>query len=386
MTKFRIHSQKVFLTYPQTETTPEQVLEQLDKIYPVSKYVIAQEEHKDEGKHIHAYLEFEKKHNIVNEKYFDVLCDKHGNYQSVKDKNGTIRYCLGFTEDKGNKLNPTALVKDIDVEWYKPKNAKAKKVKEEGYHKSMLQDIKQGMTQVDLIEKYPQISFKGRSNIEFLYEKFAPKVNFNLYEEYQQIRPFQEYLLDVAQQKPDKRKIIWIYDKVGNSGKSELADHLTDQLGFIKLNNGKSADITYAWNGENIVFDFSRTVEGHINWEVIEQLKNGRVLSTKYNSALKRFQRPHLFIFSNFLPVIKDSDGKDTVSLDRWEIYEINKDYTMTDITQQTLERSNEQKEFNTTFYTRYGTKILTRDGYYEEQQCEEGEDYDSNYDFTEEV
>ena len=72
----------------------------------------------------------------------------------------------------------------------------------------------------------------------------------------------------------------------------------------VVLNNGKSADIAHALPREPkvVVFDLSRTMEGHINYDVIEQIKNGNVFSAKYESRAKHFPKPHVIIFANFEP------------------------------------------------------------------------------------
>lgn len=341
MSKFRIQSKKVFLTYPQTDIAPEMVRDNLLEFYPdTTAYIIAQEEHKEEGLHIHTYIEFTDKLDIKNQEYFDKLGGKHGNYQAVKEKESTIRYVLGLTEDKGMKLNERMLVKGIDVKKYIPKERTKKEQKTiDEIGLETIEIIKQGGNQEDVIKANPQLLFKSQS-VRQAIEIFRPKVSFNLLEEYSTLRPYQQYILEIANQQPDKRKIYWIYDNIGNAGKTELADHLEDQLNFKRFVNGKTADIAHSWNGENVVFDLSRTTEGRINWEVIEQLKNGRVFSGKYESCSKKYNRPHLFVFSNFLPEVRNSYGRDTISRDRWEIYEMEQDYTLKDITQLVLEEN----------------------------------------------
>lgn len=79
--------------------------------------------------------------------------------------------------------------------------------------------------------------------------------------------------------------------------------------------NGKTSDIAYAYNNENIiVFDFSRSNEDRINYQVIEQLKNGLLFSGKYSSKNKVFDTPYIICFSNFHP------DRDKLSEDRWNI------------------------------------------------------------------
>ena len=62
----------------------------------------------------------------------------------------------------------------------------------------------------------------------------------------------------------------------------------------LRFENGKSADIKYAYDGQRcVVFDLSRSQESHVNYEVIESVKNGVVFSTKYESQMKVFKTPH---------------------------------------------------------------------------------------------
>lgn len=96
---FRIYAKHLFLTYSRTNLDPVDVFSQLqEKFSCIDKYVISQEEHSDEpekGKHIYAYIEFNKKVNILSASKLDLKdFDKiiHGEYQSVKNKNNVISY------------------------------------------------------------------------------------------------------------------------------------------------------------------------------------------------------------------------------------------------------------------------------------------------------
>ena len=76
----------------------------------------------------------------------------------------------------------------------------------------------------------------------------------------------------------------------------------------IRFTNTKSADVKYAYNGQRIVFfDYSRSKESHINYEVIEDLKNGIYLNSKYESSMEMFLASHIVCFSNFEP--DETDG-----------------------------------------------------------------------------
>lgn len=115
-------------------------------------------------------------------------------------------------------------------------------------------------------------------------------------------RPWQAKILRLVVDCPaDDRKIMWVTDVDGNIGKSRLASHLIMEHGAIEL-SGRVVDMGYAYNSEPIViFDISRTQADNLNhlYSFAEQLKNGRFLSTKYESEMKLFKPPHVIFFSN---------------------------------------------------------------------------------------
>lgn len=101
--KFRIYAKRLFLTYSRTNLTPLEVLNQLQaKFQNLKYYAISQEEHADEpekGKHIHAFIECDKKVNILSHSFLDLTesCgtekkNLHGEYQAVKNKKHVIAY------------------------------------------------------------------------------------------------------------------------------------------------------------------------------------------------------------------------------------------------------------------------------------------------------
>lgn len=52
----------------------------------------------------------------------------------------------------------------------------------------------------------------------------------------------------------------------------------------------ESGDIKHGYNSEKmVVFDLTRTAAEHINWEVIESVKNGIMYSGTYESKMKIF-------------------------------------------------------------------------------------------------
>lgn len=178
--------------------------------------------------------------------------------------------------------------------------------------------IKQGIAWKDLIDKYPEYAVKYLTGLRNFYNELSPPFVYTLPEN---VRPFQQKLLDLSNEEPHDRQVFWLYDKMGNSGKTKLALHLASHNDFLILENGKTADVAHSWNGENVIFDFSRTQRSHINYQVIESIKNGKIFSSKYNSSVKIHKPPHVWIFANFLP------DYSALSMDRWVVAEMRKDF-----------------------------------------------------------
>lgn len=184
---------------------------------------------------------------------------------------------------------------------------------------SLIEDIKKGTPKEELIITHANFISKYLKAYQFYLKELSPKYKYDIFtdDKIEKLYAWQEQLLEEIIEYPQgDRKITWIYNKEGNTGKSTIVKHLSSN-GWLQLNNGKSSDIAYQWNGENIIFDFSRSAEEHINYDIIESLKNGYVMSPKYESCSKRYNPPQIIIFANWEPNIK------ALSLDRWDIRRI---------------------------------------------------------------
>lgn len=113
-----------------------------------------------------------------------------------------------------------------------------------------------------------------------------------------------------------KRKIVWYTDFQGGAGKTEFTKYMIVKHAACGLNNAKTADIAYAIKEDVkiVIFNLARTLEGKVNYQAIEQVKDGLIFSAKYESTTKVFNSPHLVVFANFNPDL------DALSKDRWDI------------------------------------------------------------------
>jgi len=148
-----------------------------------------------------------------------------------------------------------------------------------------------------IIEAYPGQYGRNASNIIRMINLHRPLPDRTL----PHFRPHQQALADLLEKDPDDRKIIWVYDPVGNTGKTALMRHY-QSLGEAASLSGKVADMAYAYQGERIVFfDLSRTSAEHATYlyDFAERLKSGSVFSGKYDSGTKHFKTPHVVFLSN---------------------------------------------------------------------------------------
>lgn len=127
------------------------------------------------------------------------------------------------------------------------------------------------------------------------------------------LRPWQERLLDVVHENPSPRKIHWIWEEIGNVGKSWMAKYLMAMENAVLLTPGKKADMAYIFSknpSKVVIFDLSRTTaptdgkEHYLDgvYSLAEDIKNGMVTSYKYDSANVLTTGSHVIFFANFAP------------------------------------------------------------------------------------
>lgn len=130
--------------------------------------------------------------------------------------------------------------------------------------------------------------------------------------------PWQRSLFDRLNGPIHPRKIIWIVDDLGNSGKSKFANFLVRNHQAVLFSGGKNDRIQHAYQGEKIaLFDLPRAAKDlekdFVPYVAIEAIKNGAV-SRMYGERPLLCDQPHVVCFSNFTPDLAK------LSQDRWDI------------------------------------------------------------------
>lgn len=143
-------------------------------------------------------------------------------------------------------------------------------------------------------------------------------------------RPFQQQILKIIKGIPCDRKIFWFYGD-GGIGKTQFCKYLSHTHGAICL-SGKGADVRngvvqyVATNGDTpeiVIFPIPRSYNtDYLSYEALENIKDMYFYSGKYEGGMINGNPPHLIIFANEKPDF------DKVSLDRWEVYKIQEDFT----------------------------------------------------------
>jgi len=141
-----------------------------------------------------------------------------------------------------------------------------------------------------------------------------------LKEYYKNFKPlkWQQNILNIINGEVNQRAIYWITDyspiwgEQGGYGKSYFSKYLSIMYEIDFFNNCKTTDVAHMITYAKIaIFNFVKSAEDHINYEILEQVKDGFLSSPKYSGQTKRWLNPHMFIFSNDMPDIKKFSNPD---------------------------------------------------------------------------
>jgi len=134
------------------------------------------------------------------------------------------------------------------------------------------------------------------------------------------LNAWQQWLDGCLKLPPDDRKILFVVDKEGNKGKSWYSHYYCrlHENSFV-LRPTKHADMAYAIPDDlRVLFlDCTRTQVEYLPYTFLEELKDGYVFSSKYESRMKYFSNMHVVVMLN-----EDPDMT-KLSSDRYEIYNL---------------------------------------------------------------
>ncbi len=128
---------------------------------------------------------------------------------------------------------------------------------------------------------------------------------------------------------PDDRTIHWFYDLPGNSGKTTFLKWLAARPTAFYLDGGKKQDNIFLLKEHHtlLLVDLPRHSREYVPYSTMETFKNGLWTSTKYEGNRVHRRLPgSVVVVANFLPDVTK------LSMDRWDIYNINSNYSVSDI------------------------------------------------------
>jgi Putative viral replication protein len=170
-------------------------------------------------------------------------------------------------------------------------------------------------SQKDVATLQPQAFLRYHRLVPELARLRAPPVTLRSGEP----REWQIDLEEELGQDANDRTVKFIVDKVGGTGKSWFQGYYVSKFPSVcqLLGVGKRDDVAYAVDETKSIFFFNvpRKAMQFFQYQILEQLKDKVVFSTKYQSTTKLLTKtPHVVVFCNEDPDI------DQMSEDRYDI------------------------------------------------------------------
>lgn len=172
-------------------------------------------------------------------------------------------------------------------------------------------------TMQDVGQNFPSIYMRYAGAAERAIRDFGQRPKLVVGE----LRPWQQRLVNLLESPADDRKVIFVVDENGNSGKSWLTRYLITEREDVQIFGvGKRDDLAYAIDETKRIFMFDVTRGGmeFIQYGVLEMIKNRIVFSPKYMSKSKYIRsNAHVVVFCNEQP------DRNAMTQDRYKIINI---------------------------------------------------------------
>jgi len=131
------------------------------------------------------------------------------------------------------------------------------------------------------------------------------------------LHDWQSRLVVKLSTQPDPRTITFVVDQEGCKGKSYFCSYLERERDDVQVMKcGKRDDMAFELfdNPRIVLIDVARSASEFLQYQFLEDLKDGRVFSPKYESHTKRFDTPHVIVMMNQEPDMLK------LSIDRYDV------------------------------------------------------------------
>lgn len=245
--------------------------------------------------HLQGYVEFATRRTLSSAKSYPGLDRAH-----LEVRRGSKKDAIAYCCKESGRVDGPWIFGDVDSD-----SGKRNDLKE------VADFIRDGASYDDVFERHPEAVARYPRFVDECIERRRIS-SLPLLPAFTPRPGWQQSLFESLAETPHERQIQWFYDATGGTGKSYFASQYS---GSYVITGGKMADIYFAYRFERVVFfDWPRDAEDRVPYSAIESFKNGYFLSTKYQVKRVRFERPHVIVFSNFMP------DTTKLSLDRWII------------------------------------------------------------------
>lgn len=276
----------------------------LDENVTVNRFVFGFEKGEQDTPHLQGYLETKNPCRLTG---VNTVLTAH--WETAKsDSTANYKYCTkdGNFQEKGD--------------WSKEQKGKKRAV---DISKEVIKGLLNKKTRQEVKNSHHYIMRK-KAYDERIIEINNLRVLKEMHEKYKdsKIKLWQKNILEQLFVQ-DTRKIMWVVDETGNSGKSYLARLLSFVYGYDLFDGvTSSAHVAYliSESPNGFVFDVTRQDASHFSYNTLESVKNGFVMSGKYAGIKRVFHPVPVIVFANFEP---DTSSR-TLSEDRWCIHRLN--------------------------------------------------------------
>lgn len=236
---------------------------------------------------------------------YDFTLNNYTDLEVSQVKSTIVEICKkgGFGKEVGEECKTPHLQGAV---WLKKKLRKTQLQKYPGFARTSLRPIRNEEAVIRYIQKEGDCWMHGFPK--------PIKIIHDLYE-------WQSNIEELSLTEPDERVINWYWEPEGNIGKSAFCKYMIVKHKALYCSGGKHADLmNLVFNCDmdecsTVIFDIPRAHMGKVSYSALESIKNGMVCNTKYETGVKVFNSPHIFVFANFPP-----DNVDSLSADRWNI------------------------------------------------------------------
>jgi len=266
--------------------TDEEVerLSTLETEHPDFLYLVyGKETGENETPHLQGHISFKKAIRFAQVK---ALISQRCHLEGARDVPKSIDYCKkdgDFTEFGTAPTSNSGARSDLD---------------------DFKSDVKDGVLDLATIRETHSLIYAKypRFVVEYLNDHWPKKVHPT-----HPLRPWQQDLWEVLEEDPnDSRTIHFVVDQVGNQGKTWFCYHYQSNHENTQiLVPGPKKDMAFILDraAKVIFLDAPRSKQGeYLQYDFLEELKNGSVFSSKYESQMKHLQEIHLVVMMNEMP------------------------------------------------------------------------------------